>query len=260
MSEQITGTAAGVPFVALGPSSTEPAPLVLTWHLMPGSAAEMAAAIPLSGLDAWRVHFDLPMFGKRQLDGGFAEFFRLASEDNVLNIVEPVTERAAAEFGEAVAELRSRFSIADGPVGVVGGSAGGAVALEVLARAELEIAAGALINPVVQLPPAIAANERRYDVSYNWTAASRAVADRYDYLRRAGELKQDLLLVIGEDDDIAIREPAGLLHRELPDSELVRIPGLAHEIYDEAGAPVGAAATVDKVLADWFSGRLVAAS
>ncbi|SDZ31776.1 Prolyl oligopeptidase family protein [Amycolatopsis xylanica] len=255
MDKRIEGTAAGVPFVALGPAEGA-APLVVTWHLMPGSAEQMASALPMGELHAWKVHFDLPMFGKRQLEGGFAEFFRLASEDNVLNVVEPVTEQAAAEFPAAVEELRKRLSISDGPVGVVGGSAGGAVAYEVLTRAEVDIAAGALVNPVTQLPPVVAANERRFEVTYTWTEASRAVADRYDFVRRAGEFKHDLLLVIGEDDDISITEPAAALHSALTDAELVLVPGLAHEVYDEAGAPTASAGAVDKLLTEWFQRHL----
>jgi hypothetical protein len=38
-----------------------------TWHLMdaPRSEAAMAAAVPLDGLDAWRVYFGLPDTGAR---------------------------------------------------------------------------------------------------------------------------------------------------------------------------------------------------
>lgn len=255
MEKRIEGVAAGVPFVALGPAE-EAAPLVVTWHLMPSSAEEMASALLMRDLHAWKVHFDLPMFGKRQLEGGFEEFFRLASENNVLNVVEPITEQAAAEFPAAVEELRKQLSISDGPVGVVGGSAGGAIAYEVLARAEVAIAAGALLNPVTQLPSVVAANERRFEVTYTWTEASRAVADRYDYVRRASEFKQNLLLIIGEEDDISITEPAAALHRVLSDSELVLVPGLAHEVYDEAGAPTASVGAVDKLLTEWFQRHL----
>jgi len=45
-----------------------------------------------------------------------------------------------------VAELRSRLSIEDGPIGLVGGSQGGAVALQMLTHAEIPVAAAALVN------------------------------------------------------------------------------------------------------------------
>jgi pimeloyl-ACP methyl ester carboxylesterase len=262
-SKTITGTAAGVPFVALAPQKVGPAPLIVTWHLMeaPCSEAAMAAAIPMAGVPAWRVHFGLPMSGKRLPDGGFDEFFRLASEDFVLNVAAPVTDQAAAEFPAAVADLRSQLSIADGPVGAVGGSAGGAVALEVLARGEVEISAAALINPVTQLAPVIARNERAYDVSYQWTERSRAVAERFDFVRRADEIKAEVLFVCGGDDDIAFREPAALLQKLLGDrAELVTIPGMGHTIADAPGIEAAPqnddALRTDAVLTVWFQKRL----
>ncbi|MFD9890024.1 prolyl oligopeptidase family serine peptidase [Amycolatopsis sp. NPDC059027] len=261
--EQIVGEAAGVPFVALPPAGDAPAPLVVAWHMMspPCTEVAMAAAVPMRGLRAWRVHFGLPMHGRRLPPGGYEEFFRLASEDNVLNVVEPVTEQVAQEFPAAVADLRSRLSIADGPIGIAGGSAGGAAAMEVLARGEVPIAAAALVNPVAQLTPVVAANERRYEVVYHWSARSRAVAERYDYVRRADELAADVLLVIGEQDDVAIREPAAALAKALGDrGEQVIIPGMAHELAEapgiEAAPQTEHARAVDAELTKWFARRL----
>jgi dienelactone hydrolase len=263
-AKTITGIAAGVPFVALEPENvTGPAPLIVTWHLMdaPASEAAMAAAIPMAGVPAWRVHFGLPMCGARLPEGGYDEFFRLAGEDYVLNVAEPVTDQGAAEFPAALAELRARFSIAAGPIGVVGGSAGGAVALEVLARNDVEIGAAALINPVSQLAPAVSANERRYGVVYPWTDRSRAAAERFDFVRRADEIKAEVLLVLGEDDDISILEPAAALVAELGDrGELLAIPGMAHAFAEAPGveaAPQNAdALRVDAALTEWFLKRL----
>ncbi len=262
--EVIEGVANGVPFVALPPSDRgAPAPLVLTWHLMspPCTEQAMAAAVPMTGLQAWKVYLGLPMFGKRVPEGGPEEFFRLAGEDAVLNVYEPVTEQAAAEFPGAVAELRARLSVVDGPVGVVGGSAGGEVVLEVLTRADVEIAAAALVNPVTQLAPVVIANQRVYDVTYHWSDASRAVAERYDYVRRAAEIRADVLMVIGENDDVAIREPAAALVAALGEKgEQVLIPGMAHELAEAPGiepAPqTEHAALVDAELTKWFSERL----
>ncbi|MDT7724907.1 MAG: hypothetical protein QOI21_1483 [Actinomycetota bacterium] len=263
-AKTITGTAAGVPFVALAPANvTGPAPLIVTWHLMdaPAGEAAMAAAIPMTGVPAWRVHFGLPMTGKRLPEGGYDEFFRLSGEDYVLNVAEPVTDQGASEFPAALVDLRKQLSIADGPVGVVGGSAGGAVALEVLARGDVEISAAALINPVTQLAPAVAANERRFGVVYSWTDRSRAVAERFDFVRRAEEITADVLFVCGENDDISILEPAALLVAELGDrAEMVSIPGMGHAFADAPGiepAPQNAdALRVDAALTEWFLKRL----
>lgn len=260
-SAQIQGVAAGVPFVVLPPADVSAAaPLVVTWHLMdpPRSEAAMAAALPMAGLQAWRVYLGLPMSGSRMPTGGFDEFFRLASVDYVLNVAEPVTEQAANEFPAVVAELRSRLSLVDDPIGVAGGSAGATVALEVLARSEVAISAAALVSPVTQLAPAVAANERRYDITYNWGERSRAVAERFDFVRRAGELDANVLLVVGEQDDIAIREPAEALRTELGErARLVTIPGMEHALAEEPGIEAAPqtphAAAVDAEFTAWFA-------
>lgn len=254
MTETVEGVAAGVPFVAVPPGDPgAPAALVAGWHLMDAPAGEraMAEAVPMAGLQAWRVYFGLPLSGARLPEGGPGEVFRRASEDAVLNVFEPVTEQAAGEFPAALAELRDRLPGATGPLGVFGGSAGAIVALEVLARGDAEITAAAVASPVVQLAPMIAANERRFGVSYVWTERSRAVAARYDYVDRAAELTAPLLLVTGADDDIAVREPAAALREKLG-TELVTVDGMAHEF--PPGTP--AAARVDAAFSDWFARRL----
>jgi dienelactone hydrolase len=254
----ITGFAAGVPYVALPPASGGTAPMIAVWHLMdpPCTEVAMAAAVPMNGLEAWRVYFGLPMTGRRPLPGGMDEFFRIAAEDAVLNVFEPQTEQAAAEFPAALADLRTQLSIADGPVGIAGGSAGGLVAYEVTVRAEVPIFASAFINPVTQLAPVIAANARRFDVEYAWNDTNRAVAERYDFVRRADEIKVPALLVIGADDDIAIREPAQLLQKEI-DASLVSIPGMRHDLADAPGVEAAPqnedARRVDAELTRWFT-------
>ncbi|MFC0108260.1 prolyl oligopeptidase family serine peptidase [Kibdelosporangium aridum] len=245
----ITGIAAGVPFVALEPAGVDgPAPLVVTWHLMdaPNTEVAMAEALPMNDLPAWRVYFGLPMSGRRALPGGDEEFFALSAQDAVLNVFGPVAKQAADEFPAAVAELRQQLSISDGPVYVAGGSAGSMVAYEVIARGEVPIAAGAVVSPVTQLTPVVAANERRFEMTYNWSAQSREVAEYYDFVRRAGEIDVPLLIVVGSDDDIAFREPAALGHKEIAGSELVTVPGMQHEVVADA------AKRVDAEFTRWF--------
>jgi alpha-beta hydrolase superfamily lysophospholipase len=254
MAEMVEGVAAGVPFVAVPPvDPAAPAALLAGWHLMDAPASEraMAEAVPMADLQAWRVYFGLPLSGARLPEGGHDEVFRRASEDAVLNVFEPVTEQAAGEFPAALAELRDRLPGATGPLGVFGGSAGALVALEVLARGDAGITAGAVASPVVQLAPMIAANERRFGLTYAWTARSRAVAARYDYVNRAAELTTPLLLVTGADDDIAVREPAAALREKLG-AELVTVDGMAHEF--PPGTPQ--AARVDAAFTGWFARRL----
>ncbi|WP_199434532.1 alpha/beta hydrolase [Qaidamihabitans albus] len=260
----IKGVAAGVPFVALPPrNGTGPAPLVITWHLMDPPCTEdaMAAALPLADVPAWRVHLGLPFFGSRMPEGGFEAIFGLAAEDYVQKLFEPVVTQAAREFPAALAELRTKLSIAEGPVTVVGGSAGGAVALLLLAETGLDLGAAALISPVVQLGPVVAAGEREHGVIYPWTETSRAVADRFDFVRRAGELPDvPLLVVSGADDDIAFREPARLLCERLGErAMLATIEGMGHGIAEPPGvepAPqTPQAAEVDTRITGWLRGQ-----
>src|SRR6059036_2038107 len=123
----ITGTAAGVPFTALPPPGGGCAPLIVTWHMMdaPCTDAAFAAALPLAGLDAWRIHLGMPWCGAR----AYPEGYELSRQDPVMLYVDPVVRQATEEFPAALAHLRSRFPLNDGPVGIVGGSLGGAVAL-----------------------------------------------------------------------------------------------------------------------------------
>jgi hypothetical protein len=65
---QLRGTAGSVPWLATPPITARPdAPIVLIWHLMdsPRTETAMAAALPLDGVDAWRVYLGLPLLGTR---------------------------------------------------------------------------------------------------------------------------------------------------------------------------------------------------
>jgi pimeloyl-ACP methyl ester carboxylesterase len=260
----ITGVAAGVPFVAVPPASgAAAAPTVVGWHLMdaPRTESAFAAALPLAGLDAWRVYLGLPLCGSRMPEGGFDELMRLGYEDAVLNMFGPAALGAAAEFPTALAQLRSRFDLAPGPIGLFGGSIGSAVAQLVVAGGEVEVAAAALISPVARLADVVGANERRFGVTYAWSDASREIAARMDFVARAGELEDTpVLIVVGEDDDEAgFRAPAAALSTKLG-AELVTIAGMGHALAEEPGlepAPqIPAAKEVDRLVVDWFATRL----
>src|SRR5438045_1709464 len=75
-------------------------------------------------------------------------------------------------------------------------------------RAAAMVSAAARVSAVMQLAEVVAANERRFGVSYPWSDASRAVAARLDFVARAGELamrdpQPAILLVTGTEDDPA---------------------------------------------------------
>lgn len=264
-AETITGHAAGVPFVAVPPARGRApgAPLVVAWHLLdaPRTEAALAAAVPLDGLDAWRVYLGLPLSGSRLPAGGFEELMRLGYEDAVLKLDKPVVYGAAEELGPALDDLRRQLGLDGGPLGVMGGSMGAAVAQLVLAEGDLDVSAAVLISPVVQLRRAVEAGERQFGITYDWSDEANAVADRLDFLARAGDLTSDVLLVVGEQDDPGILEPAAQLEAALGSrAQLATVPAMAHALAEEPGmdpAPQTAhAATVDRLAVEWFQRHL----
>ncbi|MEV4412560.1 alpha/beta hydrolase [Catellatospora sp. NPDC049609] len=257
----LTGTAAGVPYVALPPAvPSADTPLVVAWHLLdpPRSEQAMAAALPLNGLNAWRVYLGLPMTGARSLPGGPDELMKLVMEDAVLNLFEPLTRQAAEEFPAALADLRAQLGTT-GPLSLLGGSIGSMTALRVLTGSGLAVDRVALVSPAVQLGTLVDANSRRFGMPYTWTEQSRAAADRLDFVARAAEIDRPLLMVVGEEDEKdAFRDPAERLWAALPaGASLVTVPGLGHALAEEPGidaAPQTAhAAQVDSILTDWLS-------
>lgn len=270
----LNGVAAGVPYVALPPTACrdggEAAPLIIAWHLNdpPRSAAAMAAALPLAGVAAWRVYLDLPMHGRRQLPGGLDEFMRLGYQDAVLQAFEPQVTQAVKEFPAVLAELRARLPVLDGPIGLVGASVGTLPAQLVIAEGAAQVAAATLISPVIQLAEVVAVNERRFNVSYPWSKASRAVAARFDLVARAHELaahdpQPALLLITGAEDDPAFPLQAERLQSELGPlydrPERVRqmsIPEMKHAFAAEPGIEPAPQTTdaerVETATAEWF--------
>ncbi|MGH2896686.1 MAG: alpha/beta hydrolase family protein [Solirubrobacteraceae bacterium] len=272
--EAIAGLAAGVPFVALppdgGPGPAEEPPLIVAWHLNapPRSAAAMAAALPLTGLSAWRAYLDLPMHGRRQLPGGLEEFMRLGYDDAVLHAFAPQVDQAVAEFPPALAALRQRLGIAERPIGLLGASIGALPALLVMAQGRVPVSAAALISPAIQLTEVVAANERRYGVTYDWSDASRAIATRFDLVARSAEIasadpQPAVLMITGANDDpVFARQTQALqaaLHERYGDPHRVSIqsvPEMGHAFAEEPGiepaAQTPAARFLDTTVTDWF--------
>lgn len=281
--DPIVGVAAGVPFLAVPPAANPvraAAPVVIAWHLMdpPRTEAAFAAALPLRELDAWRIYFGLPMCGERLPAGGYDELIRLGYEDAVLNLQGPIATRAADEFPAALRELRERLGVGLGPLALIGGSLGSAVAQLVLAEtgpaAGLLAAAAVLISPITQLSPAVEATGRRFDVTYPWGPASHAIAQRLDFVLRADEIAGNrqpaVLMVVGEDDDAeGFHDPARRLQAALSELyedpsrvDLVVVPGMAHALAEEPGvepAPQTAhAALVDEHVVNWLRRHVLA--
>lgn len=271
--ETITGTAAGVPFTAISPAVAidGPAPLIVTWHMLdaPRTDAAFAAALPMAGVPAWRVHLGMPMCGARMVDGRVDAAVALIVQDPLMAYAAPFTHQAADEFPAALAALREQLPVDDGPIGLLGGSLGGTVALQVLATQQVPVAAVALVNPGVRARSTVGVIEAFVGRPYAWTAESEATADDLDFVVRAADIRTrpPLLLVSGEDDHPTFRADALDLVRVLREGhphpeeiELVTVPGLAHPLADEPGlepAPqLPAARAVDEVLTTWFTRQL----
>jgi dienelactone hydrolase len=255
----ITDTAAGVPFTALPPAGGGPAPLVVTWHMMdaPCTDAAFAAALPLTGVAAWRVHLGMPWCGPRS----YPEGRELSRRDPMMLYVEPVVRQAAEEFPAALADLRARFPIADAPIGVVGASLGGAVALTVTASGVVPVAALAVVNAAVRASSVVELVAEQSGRPYPWQNSSRAAADRLDFVARAADLDGTALLVVSGDDDYpAFRADAAALAAAVPGACLTTVPGLAHPLAERPGEqpapPTPQARTVDAAITGWFATHL----
>jgi pimeloyl-ACP methyl ester carboxylesterase len=257
------GVAAGVPYVLRPPADRRPdAPVVLAWHLLdaPRTEVAFAAALPLAGLDAWRVYLGLPLSGARS--PGDEEVMRRAFAEPVLQMHDPINADAVREAPAAFAAVRAQHGLGDGPVGVLGGSAGAGVAGGVALAGEVPVRAAVLVSPLVQLRPAVAYLGRIFGRPYDWTPASDPVADRMDLVARAGELGDlPVLSVVGEEDDAdAFLHPAQALAEALPAGEVVTVPGMGHALAEEPGlapAPQTAhAAEVDAHAVAWFRQHL----
>ncbi|MGH8965892.1 MAG: alpha/beta hydrolase family protein, partial [Actinomycetes bacterium] len=209
----------------------------------------------------------LPLHGARSPEGGLDELMRLGYEDAVQNLYGPVSAGAAEEFPAAFAELRTQLGLGDGPIGVLGGSLGSAVAQLVIAGGAARIAASVLVSPVSQLSAGVAAVGRRFGIEYPWSEPSRAVAARLDFVARAEEVAAcpSTLLVVGaEDDEEGFREPAARLREALAQrsvtTELAVVPGMGHELAEEPGLEpmpqLPAAAEADRLAAGWFARHL----
>jgi pimeloyl-ACP methyl ester carboxylesterase len=272
------GRAAGVPYIAFAPREPRPTtPLIVVLHLMdpPRSEGAMAAALPLTDVDAWKVYLALPMTGERAPAGGFEEIMSLAKEDGLLHLLSPVIENAANELPEAVTALRKELGLESGPLALVGGSAGGAAVLLALIHGRLDVATAAVVNPATQAREIVRAMEDLYGFVYPWNKTSRQVADQLDFLQRADEIARNqtpLLFVVGEDDAISGLPPAtqalrdALAERyEASDAvAIARIAGLGHALAEEPGlepAPqTPGAAEVDARVTAWLQHYLGAAS
>lgn len=258
-----TGVAAGVPYVLRGPSTPgSDVPAVVAWHLLdaPRTPEAFAAALPLAGFDGWRVYLGLPMSGARSLQP--EEIARRVVADPFLEVHDPLNTQAVAEFPAAWDHLRAVHGVGSGPVGLLGGSAGGGVAGAVALSGAVDVAAVVLVNALVSARAAQPILEQLLGRPYTWSPAAETAADRMDLVARAPEFGDTpVRLIVGADDHPdAIIAPARELADALPAGDLVEIPGLAHPLADEPGlAPAPQwelTREVDRLASEWLTRHL----
>jgi dienelactone hydrolase len=270
----LLGVAAGVPYVALPPTGgRQRGPLVVAWHGLdpPRNQQAMAATLPLVRLAAWRVYLGLPMTGAHAPAGGPQQ----GVGDVMGTLVGPMVERAVAELPAAVAALRTRLPVDDGPIGLLGGQVGAAVALLALAEATVPVRAAALVRPMVQLERVVGGNQPRRNPQDQQTTPAGTVAGRLDFLARVSEIaardpQPAVLLVGGAGDDAGVGEAAERLwqalagrYRDPGRVALLLVPGLAPALAAEPGtdpAPHAPhAARVDAAVTGWLGRHLTKA-
>lgn len=235
----------------------------MAWHLLdpPRTEAAFAAAIPLSGLDAWKLYLGLPLSGARLPAGGIDELMGMLATDAPGLVHGPIHRQAVAEAPAALAEVRALAGIPDdAPVGLIGGSMGGAVVAELVADGALGARAAVLLNPLLDLRTMIDAVAPSFG-GYTWTPDGDAAAARIDYVRRAGEFagRAAIRVVSGLDDEPYFVESARDF-AAATEADLQRVDGVAHALADEPGiepvAQSAAARAYDALAVEWFRGRL----
>ncbi len=160
----------------------------------------------------------------------------------------------------------------DGPLALVGGSIGAAVAQTVLCESGADVDAVVLISPVVQLSAVVEAMSKRFNAMYQWSDASRETARRMDFVARAEEVARThaaVKVIAGADDDSAgFLEPAAALREALAGRyadpgrvDLATIAGMGHALAEEPGiepAPQAPQAVeADRIAVEWLRRYLV---
>jgi predicted esterase len=217
-----TGTAVGVPYVALPPTTADAdpegmPPLIVAWpgRRPPRTETALAAAVPMTGIPGWRIYAGLP-------DG---------ADDEV------VIELAASQAPALIAEVRTDLGLADGPIGLAGFSLGATVALHVIARREVPVTAAALIAPLPVVGPHaldVAAGDASLLLAGGGNddaVPPSALAALRDQLRTAGM----------RDVELAMFRMGHALAAE---------PGT------QARPQIAEAISVDAAITDWFRGHL----
>jgi pimeloyl-ACP methyl ester carboxylesterase len=234
----------------------------------PCTDAAFAAALPLRGVPAWRVYLGMPLCGARMIEDSMDAVVELARKDPLMAYLAPFVWQAAEEFPAALSALRQQLPVDNGPLGVLGGSLGGMVVLQILARSQIPIAAAAVVNPAVRVRSALGLVGGATGRPYPWNAESRKAADRLDFVVHVEDIaahtpQPPLLVLSGELDFPVLRADAAELVGALrerytqPDHiQLTTVPDLPHPLAEAPGLQptpqLPIAKAVDETITQWF--------
>ncbi|MBW8482974.1 hypothetical protein [Actinomadura parmotrematis] len=270
----VRGAAAGAAYVALPPTAVDARPagrpgeateLIAAWPGFdpPRTAAALAAAMPMTGVPAWRVYLDLPAAARPPAGLGSAAFL----ETEGVHAYATAVRRAAESLPDVLAALRRDLGLPDGPIGLAGFSAGAAAALLVLAAGDVPVSTAALVAPVVSPGRTARLLEQRAGRERAWTAEAAELAERLDLgtlAPRIAERDTALLLIGGAKDRIVPPAETTALRDTLRRGGMGAVEAatfrmghaLAAEPGTEARPPITEAVRVDGVLSDWFRERI----
>ena len=196
----------------------------MAWHLAdpPRTETALAAALPLAGLDAWRIYLGLPMHSSRSIDR--AEYLRLAYEDAVVNHFGPITAQARRRVPGRIRRTGRPVRVRRGPLALLGGSLGSAVA-QLVAMDRDDVAAEVLVSPVTRLRAAVAATSAASTSPTPGTRAADEIADELDFVARADETASTapaVRLIVGERDDAPSTTRPSSCRRRWPSGTPIR--------------------------------------
>ncbi len=273
----------GVPVLIVRPKEVLPGTqLVVLFHGFgpPENPEALARALPLAKLPAVLAYVNLPLVAKRLPAGGIEALKRVQAQNFVNGFFFPSIEGASSELPLMVREIEVEYHLdVRSGIGLFGFSAGGAAALLALIEADVPVVAAAILNAPLSVRENVRNWERALHRQFQWDAAARAAADRYDVERQAGRIAARqplpaLLLMRGGADESfdgeSVRRATAALRtayeKENAESKFaVKVfPGLGHNFGPDAQATTSAPAPVSNEIDDavrrFFERYLLSAS
>ncbi len=273
----------GVPVLIVRPKVVLPGTqLVVLFHGFgpPASPRSLARALPLEKLPAVLAYVNLPLVADRLPAGGIEELKRVQEKNFVNGLFFPSIHGASAELPMIVREVAAEYHLDVGSgIGLFGFSAGGAAALLALMESDVPVAAAAILNAPLSVNDNVRNWERALHRRFQWDAAARKAADRYDVERRAGRIADRkplpaLLLMRGGADESfdaeSVRRATSALqmaYRKQNEENKFAVkvfPGLGHNFGPDAkvtaSAPTPVSEEIDDAVQHFFLLYLKSAS